>query len=137
MKMRAVAALVVVTFAIPSTAAAQSLRASAARKASELASQSASVASNPYKMPALALMAGGAGLLLVGLMQERGVKTEGDIWDGQVAVKETGGSKTALMVLGTAAAASGAGLWFWGENKKGPHADASLSPTGLRLRVRF
>lgn len=137
MKKRVLAALVIVIFAIPSPAMAQSLRASADRKASELALQNTNAASNPYKTPAIALMAGGAGLLLIGLMQERGVRTEGDIFGGNIAVKETGGSKTALVVLGTVAAASGAGLWFWGENKKGGRADAALTPTGLRLRVRF
>lgn len=137
MKMRVVAALVIVSFAVPSSVMAQSLRAAAVRKASDVASQNSTVADNPYKTPALVLMAGGAGLLVIGLMQERGVKAEGDIFDDEFAVKETGGSKTALIVLGAAAAASGAGLWFWGENKKNARADAAFTPAGVRLRVRF
>ncbi len=94
------------------------LRASIAEQAALAAAQQTASApkGNPYKTPALVLMAGGAGLLVLGLLQDRGAEVSTSAQG--VAVKETGGSKTALTVLGVTAGAGGAALWFLGENKR-------------------
>lgn len=132
---RRLSVAVLVLSLLPTSAAAQSLRSALDREAKAIAAQATPVVTkNPYKTPAIALMAGGAGLLVLGLMQDRGaeVSTGGS----GVSVKETGGSKTALTVLGVAAAASGAGLWFWGEKKKASPA-ISLTPRTIGVRFSF
>lgn len=133
---RRLSVAVLVLSLLPTSAAAQSLTAALNREAKAIAERSTQPVANknPYKTPAIALMAGGAGLLVLGLMQDRGaeVSTGGS----NVSVKETGGSKTALTVLGAAAAASGVGLWFWGENKKARPA-ISFTPTKFQVGFRF
>lgn len=117
----------------PASAAAQSLMASVEREAKKVAFQ-ITPAKNPYKVPAIALMAGGAGLLMLGLMQDRGAEVESG--STGVTVTEKGGSKTALTVLGIAAAGAGAGLWFWGENKKN-RPNISMTPSRVQIGFRF
>lgn len=131
--LRRLSALVLVLTFLPTTAAAQSLMASAEREAKKIALQ-ATPAKNPYKVPAIALMAGGAGLLVIGLMQDRGAEVESG--SSGVSVTEKGGSKTALTVLGIAAAGAGAGLWFWGENKKN-RPNISMTPSKFQIGFRF
>jgi len=123
-------------FATPTVVAGQTMRAAAIREASRVAAQSAYVGSNPYKIPAIALMAGGAGLVILGLAQERGVRAEGDIFNDTFEVKETGGSKTALTMLGVLAAGSGVGLWFWGESKKN-RTNISMTRSSFQIAFRF
>lgn len=136
MKQRVIATVMALSFATPTLVAGQTIQAAAIREASKVANQPAKVGSNPYRTPAIALMAGGTGLLILGLAQERGVKTEGDIFNDTFEVKETGGSKTALIVLGVLAAGSGAGLWFWGEDKKNG-GRLSIGPTSVSVRFAF
>lgn len=133
--LRRLSVAILVLSLLPTSAAAQSLRAALDREVKAIAEQSIPAANqNPYKTPAIALMAGGAGLLVLGLTQDRGaeVSTGGS----SVSVKETGGSKTTLTVLGAAAAASGVGLWFWGENKKSRPA-ISFTLTKFQVDFRF
>jgi hypothetical protein len=97
------------------------LREAIAREAALAARQATpTLRANPYKTPAIALMVGGAGILVLGLLQERGaeVSTVGTAAGAAVSVTEKGGSKTTLTVLGAVAGASGAALWFLGENKR-------------------
>lgn len=136
MKAKLVIHCLTLSLILPTAVAAQSIEAAAARAATNLAAQSQAPAQNPYKLPALGLMAGGAGLLILGLMQERGVKAEGDIFEDNFTVKETGGSKTALTVLGVVAAGAGAGLWFWGEDKKN-RPSISMTPSRIQIGFRF
>ncbi len=131
--LRRLTVIVLLVAFLPTSAAAQSLMASADREAKKVALQ-ATPAKNPYKVPAIALMAGGGGLLLLGLMQDRGAEVESG--SAGVSVTEKGGSKTALTVLGVLAAGSGAGLWFWGENKKN-RPNISMTPSGVRVGFRF
>lgn len=136
--MRRVLAVFLLTSLLPVSAFAD-LRASIAEQAVRAAAQQTSATQriNPYKVPALGLMAGGAGLLVVGLLQDRGaeVSTSGT----SVAVRETGGSKTALMTLGVGAGAGGALLWFLGENRKNaaPSVWWSGSAAGVRHSIKF
>lgn len=136
MKQRVIATVLVLLLAVPTIVTGQTLQSAAIREASKVATQPAQVGPNPYKIPAIALMAGGAGLLILGLAQERGVRAEGDIFNDTFEVKETGGSKTALTVLGVLAAGSGVGLWFWGEGKKN-RPNISMTPTKVQIGFRF
>ena len=122
--------LILIICLVPVSAYAD-LRESIAKQATLAAQQQAAspLPANPYKTPALALMAGGGGLLVLGLLQERGAEVSSV--GSSVSVKETGGSKTALMGLGVAAGAGGAVMWFLGENKrKASPSRVWLSPRG-------
>lgn len=134
---RLLASVLAVAFLIPSSLSAESLRAAADRLAIRAAQQprSASTAVNPYKVPALSLMAGGAALLVIGLAQDRGAEVSAS--GSAVSVTEKGGSKTALTVLGASAAGAGAFLWFWGEQKRKAGPRLQLGPHGVAIAVRF
>lgn len=108
------------------------------REAKRLATQAAVQTpsrGNPYKKPAIGLLAGGAALLVAGLVQNRGAEVSSNAIGTSVSVNETGGSKTALEVLGVCAMGGGAGLWFWGENKQ-THPEAVFGLGGLKLQMR-
>ena len=95
---------------------------------------------NPHKKMALGLMVGGAALLVVGLAQDRGVKATTNNAGTTTSVSETGGSKTALEVLGIAMAAGGGFLYWQGEQKR---RHPMLAPTvrvsrdSVRIGTRF
>lgn len=139
MSRRLLASLLVICL-LPASAFAESLRAAAERAVLRIegAAQVQPAGRNPYKTPALALMAGGGALLLIGLLQDRGaeVNTSGS----SVSVTEKGGSKTTLTALGAAAGAGGAFLWFWGENKKkriAPSVSVGRGALYASAQVRF
>lgn len=117
---------------------AETLRAAIDRHTESFAAQSVSPARNPYKTPALGLLAGGGALLILGIAQDRGVEVGTNASGTAVSAKETGGSKTALTTIGALAVASGAGLYFWGEQKKN-RPQVSLTPRGVsaKVAVRF
>ena len=110
-------ALIICLLPIPAFA---DLRDSVGQQATLAAQQqtASAPATHPYKKPAMVLMAGGAGLLVLGLLQERGAEVSTNQSGTAVSVKETGGSKTALTALGVAAGGGGAVLWFLGNNKR-------------------
>ena len=111
--------LALIVCLVPGTAFAD-LRSSITEQAALAAQQQAAPATapNPYKTPAIGLMAAGAGLLVWGLAQDRGAEVSTNQTGTSVSVRETGGSKTALISLGLGAGAGGALLWFLGENKR-------------------
>lgn len=117
---RILPAVLTLSLIVPTPAMA-SLRESAERHARITAAEqpAASRPANPYKTPALVLLGGGGALLLLGLMQDRGAEVSSTAL-GNVSVKEKGGSKTALTVLGVAAIGGGGALWFMGEGKRKP-----------------
>jgi hypothetical protein len=120
---------------------AQSLSAVAQREVSRLAQAKPATppATNPNKKAAFGLMAGGAALFVIGLSESRGVQatTAGTT----ATVSETGGSKTALEVLGVLAAAGGGFLYWRGEQKRhpaiGPSVRVSSSRVLMGARVTF
>ena len=127
--LRRLLSLTLIVGLVPVSAFAD-IRTSIAEQAALAAAQqtTSSPRVNPYKTPAIGLMAGGAGLLILGLLQDRGaeVSTAGTT----VSVKEKGGSKTALTALGVLAGAGGATLWFLGEKKKALPSQLWFSPSG-------
>jgi hypothetical protein len=130
-------ALLLISALFPVSVSAQSIQRAIDRSGARIAQQTnAAAARNPYKTPAIVLMAGGAGLLVIGLAQDRGaeVNTSG----ASVSVTEKGGSKTALTALGLAAAGGGAFLWFWGERQKHKISPSvSATPLGAAMNLHF
>lgn len=135
----------VVTFLVvaltPLPAFAGSLRDSIKAEA-EKAAQTApapALKPNPYKMPALALIGGGAVVMILGLTQEKGVEVSGTGLNARVS--EKGSSKTALTILGASAMAGGGFVYWMGEQKRRPSITPGFRvwPTGAALSsvVRF
>lgn len=136
--MRKIAAILVLSLLVPTgTAIAGPIKDAATRAGRDMAVQPVAE-KNPYRTGSLILIGGGAALLVLGLMQERGVEVGGDVFDGSVSAKETGGSKTALTFLGGAAIAGGIGLYFWGENKKNAvRPQISANRNGVAVSASF
>lgn len=133
MPSRVLASVLAVALLCPSAASAQSLRAAAKGLPVPALQSQAAPGTNPYKTPALALIGGGAALLVLGLAQDRGVEVNAT----GTSVTEKGGSKTALTVLGVTAALAGTGLWFWGEQKKKAGPRVQIGPGSVRVQLRF
>jgi hypothetical protein len=133
---RRLTVLVLFVTLLPATAFGQSLRTAADREGRRLAESQLSPQANPYKVPSIALIGGGAALLVIGLTQDRGAEV-GIGGDGtSVSVTEKGGSKTALTVLGASAIGGGTLLWFLGESRKAA-PKVSVTPGGIRIEKRF
>jgi hypothetical protein len=119
---------------------AQTLAAAISTEASRLAQAPSAVAPNPNKKMALALMAGGAALLVIGLSESRGVQATTNSNGTAATVSETGGSKTALEVLGVLTAAGGGFLYWQGEQKRKPRTigpAVRVSGTGVVVGTRL
>lgn len=132
---RILPSVLVFSLTIPVPAFAN-LRESIDRHAASAAEQAAAPTrnDNPYKMPALILTAGGAGLLVLGLIQDRGAEVSTNRTGTAVNVQEKGGSKTALTVLGVIAMGSGVGLWAVGETKRSAQFGIWGSPASVGVR---
>lgn len=137
---RLVPGVLVVSLLFPASAFAD-LRDSIDRQAALLVEQQGTAARkpNPYKTPAMVMVAGGAGLLVLGLMQDRGAEVSTNRTGTAVSVQEKGGSKTALTVLGVLAAGGGVGLWAFGETKRSAQIGIWGSPSkiGVRSTIGF
>lgn len=129
---RIVLGALIVSLVLPASALA-SIRESADRQATAFAQQQAAARKeNPYKKTSLVLMAAGGGLLLLGLIQDRGAEVSTS--NTSVSVKEKGGSKTALTVLGVVAAGGGAALYAVGESKRSAQFGIWGSPLQIGVR---
>ena len=140
--MRRVAMLLVMSLLLPSsTAWAGPLTDAANRAGRELASSpQATGPKNPYRMGSFVLMGAGAGLLLIGLLQDRGAEVGTNATGTSVTVTEKGGSKTAFILIGGAAIAGGAGLYVFGETKKksiGPLIQFTRSGVTAGVNIGF
>lgn len=138
--MRRIASVLILALVAPSTnALAGPLGDAAARAGRDLAARQAPApARNPYKMGSIALMGGGAALLVIGLLQERGAEVGTNFSGTSITVTEKGGSKTALIALGASAIGGGVALYAWGENKKvRPQLRGDRSGLSLSAAIRF
>lgn len=132
---RLVPGVLVVSLLFPAFTFAN-LRESIDRHAANLVEQQGAAARkpNPYKTPAMVMIAGGAGLLVLGLIQDRGAEVSTNRTGTAVSVQEKGGSKTALTVLGVLAAGGGVGLWAFGETKRSAQFGIWGSPSKVGVR---
>lgn len=132
---RLVPGVLVVSLLFPASAFAN-LRDSIDRQAALFAERQGAAARNPnpYKTTSMVLIAGGVGLLVLGLMQDRGAEVSTNRTGTSVNVEEKGGSKTALTVLGVLAAGSGVGLWAFGETKRSAQFGIWGSPSKLGVK---
>ena len=132
---RLVPGVLILSLLFPASAFAN-LRESIDREAARSAAEQAAAVKqpNPYKTPAMVLLAAGGGLLVLGLVQDRGAEVSTNRTGTAVTVEEKGGSKTALTVLGVLAAGGGATLWAIGETKRSAQFGVWGSPSQLGIR---
>jgi hypothetical protein len=136
---RLVPGVLVVSLLSPASAFAN-LRESIDREAARFVEQQAATRNpNPYKKTSLVLMGAGAGLLVLGLVQDRGAEVSTNRTGTAVTVQEKGGSKTALTVLGILTAGGGAALYAIGESKRSAQFGIWGSPSqiGVRSTIGF
>ena len=140
--LKRLSAWVLISSLVPTAGFAQSLTKAVATEAAKLAQAQAPPKPNPYKTQSWVLIGGGAALLVLGLAQDRGAEVSVNPFGTTASVKETGGSKTALTVLGLATMAGGGFLYWRGEQKrKNPSIMpfVRVKPEGLLIgsAVRF
>lgn len=135
---RLVLGVLVLSLVLPASAVAN-LRDSIDRQAALVAERQSAAARkpNPYKTTSMVMIGAGAGLLLLGLLQDRGAEVSTNRTGTAVSVEEKGGSKTALTVLGVLAAGGGVGLWAFGETKRSAQFGVWGSPSQIGVRGKL
>lgn len=145
MRRHVVALLLILVFAAPNTFAAdlrtsieKAAKAESAREARALGAQPGPGGRNPYLMPSLGLMAGGAALGMFGLMHETGVKceskTDANFYDSSFSCGTT--HNKGLIIGGAAIAALGGFLMFKGQTQR-TELQPRVGGFAVRHRISF